>query len=86
MVKNMGIKIIAWRTSLPNCMTIYQVIQEISTHDLYLKLATPLLGFPPTVKKNSSACHGNITDFTSFLPYSKLHTIFAIVTLATDFI
>jgi hypothetical protein len=32
-------------------MAIYQMIQEISTHDLYLKLATPLLGFRPTVKK-----------------------------------
>jgi hypothetical protein len=50
MVETMGIKIIAMRSpSIPNFMKIYQVVQKISTHDLYLKTATPLGRFYPTL-------------------------------------
>jgi hypothetical protein len=55
MVGTMGIKVIVSRsplngiTSIPNFMKIYQVVQKISTHDLYLNPATPLGWFCPSV-------------------------------------
>jgi hypothetical protein len=50
MVETMGIKIIAMRSpSISNFIKIYQVVQRISTHDLYLRTASPFGRFYPTV-------------------------------------
>jgi hypothetical protein len=71
-------------TSLPDFMKIYQ--STISTHDLYLMSATRLRWVCPTV--NSLPSVAMVTShpaFMSFLPYSKLRAMVAIVTVAKDF-
>jgi hypothetical protein len=64
-------------------MKIYQVVQNISIHVFIPKASNSLLRFFPTVT-TLSGCHGNITTYMSFFPYSKLHALVAIVTLAKD--
>jgi hypothetical protein len=39
----------------------------------------------PYSKQLTFGCHGNIPAFMSFLPYSKLRAMVAIVTVAKDF-